>query len=299
MEIRVLRYFLAIAKEGSITGAAASLHMTQPTLSRQLKDLEQHLGKALFVRSSHHVVLTDEGILLRKRAEEIIEMVDKLEAEFQSMEETVRGDVYIGGGETEAMKHIAHGVKQLQLNYPDIKYHLYSGNAEDVTQRLDKGLLDFGILIQPVNIAKYNYIHIPATDVWGVIMRKDSMLAQKEKIEADDLIDLPLICSRQVIKQSFVRNEFVDWFGDRFDTLNIVTTYNLAYNAAIMVEEGIGYALMLDKIVNTSAESPLCFKPLEPRLETSLVMVWKKDQIFSAAADAFLKEIQASYETNK
>lgn len=299
MEIRVLRYFLAIAREGSITGAAASLHMTQPTLSRQLKDLEQQLGKALFVRSSHHVVLTDEGILLRKRAEEIIEMVDKLEAEFQSMKETVRGDVYIGGGETEAMKHIAHGVKQLQLNYPDIKYHLYSGNAEDVTQRLDKGLLDFGILIQPVNIAKYNYIHIPATDVWGVVMRKDSTLAQKEKIEADDLIDLPLICSRQVIKQSFVRNEFVDWFGDRFDTLNIVTTYNLAYNAAIMVEEGIGYALMLDKIVNTSAESPLCFKPLKPRLETSLVMVWKKDQIFSAAADVFLKEIQASYETNK
>lgn len=298
MEIRVLRYFLAIAREGSITGAAAALHMTQPTLSRQLKDLEQQLGKALFVRSSHHVILTDEGILLRKRAEEIIEMVDKLEAEFQSMKETVRGDVYIGGGETEAMKQIARGVKQLQLNYPDIKYHLYSGNAEDVTQRLDKGLLDFGILIQPVNISKYNYIHIPATDVWGVVMRKDSPLAQKKTIQPTDLIDLPLICSRQVIKQSFTQNEFVDWFGGLFDTLNIVTTYNLAYNAAIMVEEGIGYALMLDKIVNTSSESPLCFKPLEPRLETGLVMVWKKDQIFSTAADTFLKEIQASYETN-
>ena len=298
MEIRVLRYFLAIAREGSITGAAASLHLTQPTLSRQLKELEQQLGKTLFVRSSHHVILTDEGILLRKRAEEIIEMVDKLEAEFQAMEETIRGDVYIGGGETEAMKQIARGVKQLQSNYPDIKYHLYSGNAEDVTQRLDKGLLDFGILIQPVDIAKYHYIHIPATDVWGVVMRKDSPLAQKEYIQVTDLIDLPLICSRQVIKQSFAKNEFVDWFGDQFDTLNIVTTYNLAYNAAIMVEEGVGYALMLDKIVNTSSESPLCFKPLEPRLETGLVMVWKKDQIFSAAADTFLKEIQASYGTN-
>ncbi|MDF2962045.1 MAG: LysR family transcriptional regulator [Paenibacillus sp.] len=295
MEVRVLRYFLTVAREGSITGAADYLHITQPTLSRQLKDLEQQLGKKLFIRSSHSIILTDEGMLLRKRAEEIVDMVDKLEAEFRSMEETISGDVYIGGGETDAMKQIARVVRDLQLSYPNIRYHLYSGNEDDVTERLDKGLLDFGILIQPADLSKYNYINIPAKDVWGVIMRKDSPLAFKDTIQTADLINVPLICSRQAMKQTFSKNEFADWFGEDFDKLNVVTTYNLAYNAAIMVEEGIGYAITLDKIVNTSSDSNLCFRPLEPRLESGLNIVWKKHQVFSAAADMFLKEIQAKF----
>ncbi len=271
------------------------MHITQPTLSRQLKDLEQKLGKKLFVRSSHSVILTDEGMLLRKRAEEIVNMVDKLEAEFSSMEETISGDVYIGGGETEAMKQIARVAKDVQLRYPNIRYHLYSGNEEDITERLDKGLLDFGILIQPADISKYNYLNIPAKDVWGIVMRKDSPLAVKETIQAADLLNVPLICSRQPIKQTFSKNEFTDWFGEDFHKLNIVTTYNLAYNAAIMVDEGIGYALVLDKIVNTSSNSNICFRPLEPRLESGLNIVWKKHQLFSAAADVFLKEMQAEF----
>lgn len=295
MEFRVLRYFLTVAREGSITKAADFLHVTQPTLSRQLKDLEQELGKKLFIRSSHSIILTDEGILLRKRAEEIVEMVDKLEAEFHSMEETISGDVYIGGGETEAMRQIARVVKDLQPRYPEIRFHLFSGNEDDVTERLDRGLLDFGILIQPANISKYNYIHVPAKDVWGVVMRKDSPLAVKDSIQAVDLVNVPLICSRQVLKQTFSKNEFADWFGEDFDKLNIVTTYNLAYNAAIMVDEGIGYAVVLDKIVNTSSDSNLCFRPLEPRLESGLNMVWKKHQVFSAAAEFFLKEVQAKF----
>jgi DNA-binding transcriptional LysR family regulator len=179
MEIRVLRYFLTVAREGSITGAANVLNVTQPTLSRQLKELEQELGKKLLIRSNHNTILTDEGMFLRKRAEEIVDMVDKLEAEFSSMEETISGDVYIGGGETDAMKQIARVGKGLQLRYPNIRYHLYSGNEDDVTERLDKGLLDFGILIQPANLTKYNYINIPAKDVWGVVMRKDSPIASK------------------------------------------------------------------------------------------------------------------------
>ncbi|MBA9026433.1 LysR family transcriptional regulator [Peribacillus huizhouensis] len=295
MEFRVLRYFLTVAREGSFTRAADFLHVTQPTLSRQLKDLEQELGKKLFIRSSHSIILTDEGMLLRKRAEEIIEMVDKLEAEFHSMEETISGDIFIGGGETDAMKLIARVVKDLQLCYPNIRCHLYSGNEEDVTERLDKGLLDFGILIQPADLSKYNYIKIPAKDVWGVVMRKDSPLAFKDRIHAVDLLNVPLICSRQAIKQTFSKNEFADWFGEDFDKLNIVTTYNLAYNAAIMVEEGIGYAITLDKIVNTSNDRNLCFRPLEPRLESGLNIVWKKHQIFSASAEMFLKEIQANF----
>lgn len=292
MELRVLRYFLTVAREGSITGAADFLHVTQPTLSRQLKDLEQELGKKLFIRSSHSIVLTEEGMHLRKRAEEIIEMVDKLETEFHSMEETISGDVYIGGGETDAMKQIARVVKKLQLNYPNIRYHLYSGNEDDVTERLDKGLLDFGILIQPADISKYNYINIPAKDVWGVVMRKDSPLARKNTIQATDLLNVPLICSRQVMKQTFSKNEFADWFGEDFDKLNVVSTYNLAYNAGIMVEEGIGYAIVLDKIVNTSSDRNLCFRPLDPKLESGLNLVWKKHQVFSSAANMFLNEIQ-------
>jgi DNA-binding transcriptional LysR family regulator len=295
MEFRVLRYFLTVAREGSITGAANFLHVTQPTLSRQLKDLEQELGKKLFIRSSHSIILTDEGMLLRKRAEEIVDMVDKLGAEFSSREETISGDVYIGGGETDAMRQIARVAKELQLSYPNIRYHLYSGNSDDVTERLDKGLIDFGILIQPADLSKYNYINIPAKDVWGVVMRKDSPLAFKDTIQAVDLLNVPLICSRQAMKQTFSKNEFADWFGEDFDKLNVVTTYNLAYNAAIMVEEGIGYAIALDKIVNTSNDSNLCFRPLEPRLESGLNVVWKKHQSFSAAADMFLKAIQAKF----
>ncbi len=290
-----MRYFLTVAREGNITKAADVLHVTQPTLSRQLKDLEQELGKKLFIRSSHSIILTDEGMLLRNRAEEIVNMVDKLEAEFSSMEETIGGDIYIGGGETEAMKHIARVAKDVQLRYPNIRYHLYSGNEEDITERLDKGLLDFGILIQPADISKYNYLNIPAKDVWGVVMRRDSPLALKESIQAADLLNAPLICSRQAMKQTFSKNEFSDWFGEDFHKLNIVTTYNLAYNAAIMVEEGIGYAITLDKIVNTSTNSNLCFRPLQPRLESGLNIVWKKHHVLSAAADAFLKELQGEF----
>ncbi|WP_312098245.1 LysR family transcriptional regulator [Niallia sp.] len=295
MEFRVLRYFLHVAREGSITKAADFLHVTQPTLSRQLKDLELELGKKLFIRSSHSITLTEEGMLLRKRAEEIVHMIDKLESEFIAMEETISGDVYIGSGETDAMRKIAQVVKDLQVRYPNIRYHLYSGNEDDVSERLDRGLLDFGILIEPADLSKYNYINIPAKDVWGVIMRNDSTLADKNTIQASDLQNLPLICSRQAIKQTYSKNVFADWFGEDFDKLNVVTTYNLAYNAAIMVDEGIGYAITLDKIVNTSCDSNLCFRPLEPRLESGLNIVWKKHQVFSAAAEVFLKEVQAKF----
>ncbi|MEI4768297.1 LysR family transcriptional regulator [Psychrobacillus sp. FJAT-51614] len=295
MEFRVLRYFLTIAREGSITGAANVLHVTQPTLSRQLKELEEELGKKLFIRKSHNIVLTDEGMILRKRAEEIIDMVAKVEEEFNSMEETIGGDVYIGGGETDAMKLIAQIVKGLRFKYPNIRFHLYSGNSDDVTEQLDKGLLDFGILIQPADLSKYNYINIPAKDVWGVIMRKDSPLAVKKSIQKADLLDVPLLFSRQAMKQGLSRNEFSEWFGEDYDKLNVVTTYNLAFNAALMVEEGIGYAVTIDKIVNTSSDSNLCFRPLEPRLESGLNIVWKKHQVFSNAANIFFEEMQNKF----
>lgn len=295
MEIRVLRYFLAIAREGSITNATNFLHVTQPTLSRQIHDLEEELGQKLFIRGSHSMTLTVEGMILRKRAEEIVSMVDKTEAEFNSMENIISGDIYIGGGETDAIKLVAHIAKELRKNYPGIHYHLYSGNSEDVTERLDKGLLDFGILIQPADISKYDYINIPAKDTWGVVMRKDSPLAKKDSIQKEDLLNVPLICSRQAIAQERSGNEFAEWFGEDFDKLDIVTTFNLVYNAAIMVEAGIGYAVTIDKIANTSETSNLCFRPLEPRLDSGLNIIWKKYQVFSSAAELFLEELHENF----
>lgn len=295
MEIRVLRYFLAVAREGSITNAANFLHITQPTLSRQIHDLENELGQKLFTRGSHNMALTAEGMILRKRAEEIISMVDKTEAEFTSMEEAVGGDIYIGGGETDAIKFLAKVAKELHDTYPNIHYHLYSGNAQDVTERLDKGLLDFGVLVQPADISKYDYLNIPAKDIWGVVMRKDSPLAEKEAICKEDLIGVPLICSRQAISQERNKNEFVQWFGEEFDKLNIVTTFNLVYNAAIMVDAGLGYAITIDKIANTSENSSLCFRPLNPRLDSGLNLIWKKYQVFSSAAELFLERLEKSF----
>lgn len=295
MEIRVLRYFIAIAREGSITNAANLLHVTQPTLSRQIHDLEDELGQKLFVRKSHSMILTDEGMILKKRAQEIISLVDKTEAEFFTMENIVSGDIYIGSGETEAIKPVAGIARELRKKYPRIRYHLYSGNSEDVTERLDRGLLDFGILIQPADISKYDYINIPLKDTWGVLMRKDSPMAEKESIRKEDLIGVPLILSRQVLSGERQGNEFLEWFGDDFDKLDIVTTFNLVYNAAIMVEAGMGYAVTIDKIANTSEESSLCFRPLTPELSSGLNIIWRKNPVFSSAAEMFLKMLREAF----
>lgn len=291
MEFRVLRYFLTVAREGSITGAANYLHLTQPTLSRQLQDLEKELGQKLLVRGKHKVTLTPEGMMLRKRAEEIVAMVEKTEAEFNSISEIISGDIYIGSGETDSMKYIADVIKDIQNDYPDIKFHIYSGNAEDVTEKLDKGLLDFGVLIQPIDLSKYDNISLPEKDIWGVIMRKDSPLAEKKVVKLDDIVSVPIIASRQMSEKYSAQSGFLDWFGKDFEKLNITATYNLVYNAAVMVKAGIGYAVTLDKLVNTTGESEICFRPLSPQLESGLDIVWKKYQVFSPAAKLFLDRL--------
>ena len=292
MELRVLKYFLTVAREGSITGAANSLHLTQPTLTRQIQELEKELGQKLFVRGKYKVTLTPEGMILRNRAQEIVDLVEKTEAEFQAISDTISGDVYIGGGESDCMKHIAEIIKEIQTEYPAIKFHLFSGNAEDVTEKLDKGLLDFGVLIQPVDLSKYDNLPLPDKDIWGVVMRKDSPLAEKEYIELEDLRGLPLINSRQAMRKTSSKNEFIEWFRGEFENLNTVATINLVYNAAVMVKAGVGYAITLDKLVNTSEESELCFKPLKPKLESGLDIVWKKYRVFSPAAKIFLDKLK-------
>ena len=293
-----MKYFLAIAKEGSITKAADSLYLTQPTLTRQIQNLEQELGQKLFVRGKYRVSLTPEGLIFKKRAEEIIDLVEKTCAEFASTNEVIKGDIYIGCGETDSMKYIAAVMKELQNEYSEIKFHIYSGNAEDVTEKLDKGLLDFGVLIQPIDLSKYDYLTLPKKDVWGVIMRKDSPLAAKKVITLKDLLNVPIIASRQMSKKYSKESGFLDWFGKEFNNLNIAATYNLLYNAAIMVDAGIGYAVSLDKLANTSEQSSLCFRPLSPKLESGLDIVWKKNQVFSPAAQLFLTKLKEKFLTD-
>lgn len=288
MELRVLRYFLAVAREQSISGAAEVLHVSQPTLSRQLMDMEDELGKKLFIRGNRRITLTNEGVLLRQRAEEIIDLVEKTESEITSVDEMIGGDIYIGGGETDAMKIIAEIATELQTEYPSICYHIYSGNAEDVTEKLDRGLLDFGVLIEPADIHKYERLRLPMVDTWGVLMRKDSALAEKEEIEPKDLLDLPLICSRQM----FRTQEMQKWIGCKPEKLNIVATYNLLFNASLLVEAGIGYALCLDKIIKTPDDGMLCFRPFKPSMNVHLDIVWKKNQVFSKAAELFLERLK-------
>ncbi|MCU6763364.1 Hca operon transcriptional activator [uncultured Roseburia sp.] len=288
MELRVLRYFLTVAREESITAAAKALHITQPTLSKQLMELEDTLGKQLFIRGSRKISLTEEGMFLRKRAQEIIDLADKTEADFKKSDEIISGNIYIGGGETDAMRIIARAANNMQREYPNVRYHLFSGNAEDVTERLDKGLLDFGVLIEPASIQKYDYLKLPAADTWGLLMPKDCPLASRPSIRPEDLTDLPLLCSRQTL----VRNELSGWLGQDFGRLNIVATYNLIYNASLMVEEGLGYALCLDKLLNTAGNSKLAFRPFEPVLKSGLNIVWQKHQVFSKASALFLKMLQ-------
>ncbi|WP_315108948.1 LysR family transcriptional regulator [Clostridium intestinale] len=288
MELRTLQYFLTIAREESISRAAEYLHMTQPTLSRQMKDLEEQLGKTLFVRGKRRITLTDDGILLKNRAEEIVGLVERTEAEVMANEEVLTGDIYIGAGESEGLRIIARVINKIQKRHSQVKFHLFSGKAEDVTEKIDLGLLDFGIIIEPVDLNKYDYLKLNFQDTWGVLMRKDNHLASLEKITPEDLRGKPLLCSNQAM----VKNEIAGWIGGNQRKFNIVGTYNLLFNASLIVEESDCYALCLDKIINTSGNSQLCFRPLVPELKANVIIIWKKYKVFSKTSEVFLKKVQ-------
>lgn len=291
MELRVLQYFLAVAREQSILRAAESLHLSQPTLSTQIKNMEEELGKQLLIRGtkgSRKITLTEEGMLLKKRAEEILELVRKTESEITLSGSIIMGDIYIGTGETDAIRLLAKAAKELQNTYPGIHYHISSGNAEFVVEQLDKGLIDFGIVFGQVDQTRYNSLKMPTKDIWGVLMRRDSALAQKETIAPEDLWDKPLIISHQ-------RNqgkELSAWMKRDISKLNVVATYNLLFNASLLVDEGLGYAIGFDKIINITENSSLCFRPLQPNIEIEMSLVWKKYQIFTKAAEQFIKKIE-------
>ncbi len=292
MELRVLQYFLAVAREQSISGAAQALHLSQPTLSTQIKALEKELGKQLLIRGtpgSRKVTLTEEGMILRKRAEEILALVKRTEHDVALAEQTIAGDVYIGAGETDGIRLLTRVAQTVQDQYPDIHFHISSGDGTDVLEDLDKGLIDFGLLLQPVDITKYEMLELPVRESWGVLMRRDSPLAQKASISPEDLLNLPLIISRQAFSSSLLSS----WLKRDLSKLNVAATYSLLYNGSLMVEEGMGYALCLNHIINTSGESPLCFRPFSPSLTVRVYLVWKKYQIFSKASEKYLSTLRA------
>ncbi len=287
MELRVLRYFLEVAREGSITGAAKALHISQPTLSKQLKDLENELGSKLFVRSNYSVKLTDEGILLRKRAEDILEMADKTLEEFSNLNDITGGDVRIGCAESCYVSYLAEAIKDFRDRYPGLRFHITSGNTRQVTEELERGLSDFAVIVEPPDLSKYNYLTLPEADTWGVLMPSDSPLTEKSVIQLEDLYGLPLIASEQSFKVDFPR-----WCGEKLDQLNIVGSVNLFYNGSVCVKAGLCYMMTFDHLADVSAESGLCFRPLSPPLKTQMFIIWKKYQVFTPIAEKLIDELK-------
>lgn len=287
MELRVLEYFLAVAREQSITRAAEFLHITQPTLSRQLADLEQEFGKQLFIRGKRKLTLTDDGLFLRKRAEEIVSLAQRTAQEMKSPCDSLSGDIYIGAGESVSIRNLFRVAQQIQSAFPEVHFHLTSGDSADLVDRLDKGLFDFCVLYGEIDQSKYEYMNLPYQETWGLLMQKSFPLAAKQQIEIKDLWDIPLIMSRQIISSP----GFFKWLGKKPEELNITNTYNLAYNGALMVEEGMGCLVTLDGLVNTLG-TDLCFQRIEPERSLSLSVVWKKYQTLSRAAEKFITELE-------
>ena len=286
MEIRVLKYFLAVAREENITKAAGLLHISQPSLSRQLMQMEESLGVKLFKRSKHRIILTDEGRLLRRRAQEIVALADKAEKELSKGEDAISGEIAIGCGETKNMAYLSQMIVSFRERYPEVTFEIYTAIADDVKDHIENGVLDFGLMLEPVEISKYNFIRLPLGEKWCVLMQKDSPLAEKDKITPADLVGVPLM----IAKRKSVRNELENWFGDYYDRLNITATCNLSYsNRSIMVENHVGVALVHE--FENNHES-LCLRPIFPEIENKSVLVWKKNQVFSPAATKFIEWIK-------
>lgn len=282
MELRVLNYFLMVAREENITKAAQLLHVTQPTLSRQLMQLEEELGVQLFHRGKYSVTLTEDGMLLRRRAQEITSLSEKTIAEFKNKEEAASGEIFIGCGETRSMSILSDNIKSFREIYPLVQFHIYSATADDIKERLEKGLLDIGLLTEPVDISKYEFVRMPYKERWGVLVNSDSQLYEKESVSPTELVDIPLI----MVQRNSVKNELASWFGDTYEQLDMVATYNLILNAASMVKEGVGTAVCFD--LGTKYED-LRFVPFAPKLETGSVLVWKKNQAHSDTLRLFLQ----------
>ncbi len=287
MELRVLRYFVQVARDESITKAAQSLHISQPTLSKQMKDLEAELGVRLFERTNYAVRLTPEGIRLRLRAEDILAMADQTMNEFTHKDRTVSGDLRIGAAEGEPVRILGMVMHKLADQYPGIIYHMYTGDTELLKEKLDNGFLDFLLICEEPDLHRYQAITLPIEDTWGLVMKKDDPLAAKKSISFDDLSKLPLIVARQALHQ-----DLAHLFGSAVHRMHFRATYDLAHNASLLVKEGFGYLLTFEYLIDISEESGLAFRPLRPALHTRSHLIYRKYQIFSEAAELFLDTIQ-------
>lgn len=283
MEFRVLQYFLAVTREGNISAAAQSLNLSQPSLSRQLKDLEDELGAKLFIRGNRHIELTEEGLILRKRAGEIMQLVELTESEISEVKNNISGTLSIGAGESLSMHRITGVFRRLKGNYPDIRLNVVSGDTEDLQDRLDRGLLDFALIFTDFDRNAYHHLTLEEKEIFGVIMRRDNALAEKEYITVKDLYDKPLIVSRA--------NGLDIFSGSQARKLQVAATYNLLYNASLMVEDGIGVAISFDGLVDTSENSSLCFRPLYPEISVSPSLIWKRHQKLSIISQLFIKQL--------
>ncbi|MBR3225349.1 MAG: LysR family transcriptional regulator [Atopobiaceae bacterium] len=292
MEIRTLRYFLAVAQEENMTRAAARLHLTQPTLSKALKSLEAELDARLFVRHSFSIELTDEGRLLRDRARDLVGLADKIEDEFRSIDDTLAGELRLGMAESYAIRLVARELRKLKKSCPGLRYHVTSGDTEQVTERLDRGLLDFAVLCERPDTRRYDWVQLPERDLWGVVMRDGHPLAQRAAISPSDLMGEPLFASEQGW-----RGDIAQWAGDRFAELRLEGTFRLAYNASVFAREGLGLLLTFDRLVDTSPESGLVFRPLEPSTEVTLYLVWGKRQLMTPVARRFVEQVRLSFES--
>lgn len=283
MELKALRYFYEVAKKGNFTVAASALNLSQPTLSKQILELEDELAHPLLVRGKRKTVLTEAGRRLFKTAGEVIELLERAKKDINASANDISGDVYIAGGESKTMNLFAKAMKIARERYPEIRFHIFSGNAEAVAYRLERGLADFGAFVLPAPIEQFEYINLPMNDRWGLLMRKDHNLAERDYISPSDFSGLPVLCSAQ----NNTLNEIEGWLKDANVSLNIIGTYTLLYNAALMVKEGLGVALCLDGIADVSASSKLCFKKLMPELDVTMSIAWKKGTEFTTAAAVF------------
>ncbi len=287
MELRTLRYFLTAASEGNITRAAEALHLTQPTLSRQLMDLEKELGVTLVLRGKKGLTLTDDGLFFRQRAEEIVELADRLEQNFAEKNETVGGVVAIGSSEAMGSRTLAKLICAFSSKHPLVQFHMYNEMADDVKDHLDKGLVDIGLLLEPVDIYKYEYIRLSHKETWGLLMRKDHPLAVKERITPEDVVSLPLILPLR----EKVHEDILNWIGRDEKELDVPLCYTLLSNAVLLVEGGLGCAFCLDGALAARSSPELRFIPIYPEKTTSSVLVWKKNILFNPATSLFIQEI--------
>ena len=290
MEIRTLRYFLAVAREENMSRAAEQLHVTQPTLSKALRSLEDELGKKLFTRHSFSIALTEEGVLLRNRAEDLVTMADKIEQEFLALDDITGGDIYFGLAESYQIRYLAREIRQFKRTYSDLRYHITSGDTEQVTEKLDKGLLDFAVICETPDERKYHHVLFPEADYFGAVMPADSELAKKDRITAEDLAGLPLFCSEQSWE-----NDIRPWAREQFSQLRLEGSFRLSYNGSMFAREELGVLLTLNDLIDTSPESGLAFRPLYPHLEMKMYLIWNKYQRFTPIAERFLKQIRHSF----